>query len=189
MTKHTDILRRHLLEMEPPDPKCQERFNKEIHAVFEQELTRRSRIIWTLSLLAALLFAAWGSLVIFYGQVDVFIRLVWVVYTLANVAFAAYCLYVLKKGVLNLRYLFTFLVMAPAGALVISVLLIARAASEPSLESLLWAGFGVMCLIVALAWSIHNRITNVELTSREQFLRLESRLLDLADRLPPSGSQ
>ena len=40
-----------------------------------------------------------------------------------------------------------------------------------------------MLLIVGFAWGTGNRISAARLDTREQLLRLESRLADLSDRL------
>lgn len=189
MTSQPDNLRSHLLTIEPLHPGYLERATQEIKTVFEQKLTRKSRAWWIVSLLAAVVFAAYGVSIAFLAPIDAFLKIVWIIYTLANVAFIAQAAHVLKTGTLNLRRLFFFLNISPAGALLIAILLFARAAVEPSLESLLWAGFGVFCLEIAMAWTLHNRVTLAELSAREHFLRLEYRVLELADRLSPNPTK
>lgn len=183
MTSPPDDLRSRLLAMEPLQPDDLDRVTQEIKAMFEPKLTRISRTWWIVGLLAAVVFAAWGSLIVFLATFDVFLRVVWIIYTLANVAFIAFAAHVLITGTLNLRRLFFFLKISPAGALLVAICLFARAAVQPSLESLLWAGFGVFCLGVAMAWALHNRINLSDLSTREHLLRLEYRVLEMADRL------
>jgi hypothetical protein len=57
-----------------------------------------------------------------------------------------------------------------------------QAPSEPA------STFGVLFMFVFLfvcgAWSVLNRIASAELSTREEMLRIEYRLADLAERLP-----
>jgi hypothetical protein len=56
-----------------------------------------------------------------------------------------------------------------------------RAPSDPA--STFGVLYGFALLTVCIAWSLQNRMAAAELASREQMLRIECRLADLADRL------
>jgi hypothetical protein len=51
------------------------------------------------------------------------------------------------------------------------------------MDSLLWALCRVMCVLIAFSWMTHNRLRTAELSSVERALRLENRLLELAEKL------
>lgn len=183
MNNESGDLRSRLLELEPLNPDLSERFHKEILTVFEQKLTGGWKVFWLAGFFAALVFMGWGALVAIAGDIDPFLRVVWALYATANLAFSVYAVSVLRKGALDLRQLFSVLLLAPVGGLLIAVVLYARAAALQTNEAMLWASFGGMCLMIALFWALFNRLTRVELANREQLLRLELRLLELAERL------
>lgn len=176
-------LRERLLDIEPADPTSLEKLNLEMQTMFDHKLTRAGRLWWVLGLIAAVVFAAYGSLVACLAPLDVSLRIVWFIYTLANLAFVVFAVRILRSGTLNLNRFFRFLHFSPVGALLIAVLLFVRAAINPTMDSLLWAGFGMLCLGVAATWSVYNRVHLAEMSTREQFLRCEYRILQLTERL------
>ena len=182
MTSEPDELRARLLGEEPVSPARREQLQQEVCNVFEQKLTRGWRVYWAAGLVAAVAFAAFGGAVLIYGRMDGFLRGVWWLYTLANAGFVFLAAYILRAGRIDLRRFMQWAKLSPALTLLIVLLLFARAAAAPSLESVLWVLFGLICLLVALAVTILNRVGTAELSQREQVLRLELRVLELLER-------
>lgn len=71
---------------------------------------------------------------------------------------------------------------ATAGAITVAALLIGlRAPSDP--KSLFGAFYVFVFYFACAVWALESRISSAELTAREQSLRIEYRLADLAERL------
>lgn len=171
-----------LLDIEPISAARREALEQEIQSMFEHKLSRGWRVYWALSAVAAVGFAALGAVVLAGGRMDGFVRAVWWVYTLANVGFVLLALHVLRTGRLNVLRFMNWAKLSPALTLVIVTLLFIRALGQPTTGSLLWVLFGLICLLVALAATLYNRVVAAELVQREQMLRLELRVIELAEK-------
>ena len=183
-----NLLRARLLEAEPVNPDRRRRLEQEITGMFEHRLSRGGRLYWTISLVAAAAFAALGAAVLARSETDGFLKIVWWVYTLANAGFVALAAAILRAGRLDVRRFLGWAKLSPALTLVVVSILFARAANDPSTEALLWVLFGIICLLVALAVTVYNRVVSAELAQREQMLRLELRVLELTERLGTDGA-
>jgi hypothetical protein len=100
------------------------------------------------------------------------------------VAFAAAAYYIVRdlwrgthsqKSVFSISHILTF----AAGAITVASLLMGLA--EPSKPESTFNAFFVFVFYFACSeWAIHNRVAAAELAAREQMLRIECRLADLA---------
>ena len=186
MSQPNDPLRERLLAMEPPDPNRAQQLRKEMQDMFATPLNARTRFWWIFGCTASVLFALWGTLILVWGDLDGYLRVVWGVYTAAQIAFIVYAVHVLRSGVFKLRHFMRFIaIVSPGGSLTCAVALIARSVQFPTPLSLVWAIFGLLCVMVALAWILHGRIVQSELTTREHLLRLELRLMEGSEKRSP----
>ena len=129
MSQSFETLRDQLLNAEPPDPARQEQLLNQIGNIFQTPLTTKSRFWWIFSLVASILFAVWGALIVFLAEIDVYLRVVWSVYTVAQVAFIVYACHVLRSGFFRLRHFLRFITfVSPGGSLLCAATLSARAA-------------------------------------------------------------
>jgi hypothetical protein len=180
---NNDLLRDRLLAEEPLNENRRVQLQKEIEQMSEGPLTAKQRAWWIFSLAASVIFSIWGACILVLAPMDGYLMGVWGLYTAANVALAVYAIGVLRTGVFRLRKFMRFIaVVSPGGSLACAVLLIARSISSPTIVSLIWAVFGVLCVMVALAWILHGRIVQAELATREQLLRLELQILNLREK-------
>jgi hypothetical protein len=82
------------------------------------------------------------------------------------------------KSVFSIGHIFTF----AAGAMTVATLLIGL--SEPSKPASMFNAFFIFVFYYACSeWATQNRIAAAELAAREQMLRIECRLADLAEKL------
>jgi len=82
-----------------------------------------------------------------------------------------------QKSVFSISHILTL----AAGAMTVATLLMGLA--EPSKpESMFSAFFAFVFYFACSEWAVHNRIVAAELAAREQMLRIECRLADLAAR-------
>ena len=177
-------LRARLLDAEPVSAAHRRRLEQELNAMFDDLLSRRARWYWRAALIAAIALACLGAAVLAWGRgLDGFGRAIWWTYTLANAAFAVFAGWVLRRGRLDIRRLLAVSKLSPALTLLITLLLFIRAANNPTPEAVLWVLFGIICLLVALAVTVYNRVVAAEWRQREQALRMELRIEDLIERL------
>jgi hypothetical protein len=78
------------------------------------------------------------------------------------------------------------LYLAAAAITVVALLIGLQKPSDPA--STFNAFFVFVCYVACLAWTIESRIAASELAAREQMLRIEFRLADLADKLEQAKS-
>ena len=85
------------------------------------------------------------------------------------------------KSAFSIGHIFTF----AAGAMTVASLLMGL--MEPSKPASMFNAFFIFVFYYACSeWAVHNRIAASELAAREQMLRIECRLADLAERLQGS---
>ena len=176
--------RERLLAAEGVDAVKMTRLRNELTNVFTAKLTSRGICWWVAGLCSSLLFAAWGACILFSDAgMDDFLTAIWWIYTAANVLMAAFSGYVLWRKEFDYRWGLTLSKLSPAASLIIALLIIMRAVTEPTVSALAWALFGLILLsFFALAITLYNRIVVADLGNREQLLRLELRLVELAER-------
>lgn len=177
-----DKLRAQLLAVEGLEIDKMNELLAQTRTMFAVRLSNRARIGWIVAAVISALLAIWGGLVLaFASDLDGHVTVIWWVYTAANVFMVACSGLVLWRGVFDVRWGMALAKLSPAASLFIALLLVMRAVSEPSLPALGWSVFGVVCLVVAIGITLYNRIVAAELANREHLLRLELRLLELAE--------
>lgn len=181
-------LRAHLLSAEPADAGRMEKLRMEADSMYIKKLTRAGRAWWWISLVAAVVFAVYGAVALAHlSQADVPLQAIWWLYTVSNVAMIGLAVFVLKRNALDFRHMAAAGKISPAASLIVSVLLLVRTISEPSIPALAWAIFGIVWLVFSLAIALYNRVIGAELATREQVLRLELRVAELMESLAGKG--
>ena len=145
-------LRAHLLSAEPADAGRMEKLRMEADSMYIKKLTRAGRAWWWISLVAAVVFAVYGAVALAHlSQADVPLQAIWWLYTVSNVAMIGLAVFVLKRNALDFRHMAAAGKISPAASLIVSVLLLVRTISEPSIPALAWAIFGIVWLVTLMA--------------------------------------
>jgi hypothetical protein len=182
MKNEPNSLRAHLLNVEPVDENRRQCLEQEIRALSDNHLQPRHRKWWILSLAASILFAGNGAFLAIFANMDISLNVIWWLYSLANVLWALYSFHILRTNRFDRRQYGRFVAMIPAACLAITIILFCRAAFSPTNENLLWAAFGVMCMLLNLAMILYGRIVGAEWSAKESALRMELLLIDIRDR-------
>lgn len=177
-------LRNRLLDAQEMTPELRDECHKALAAMLEHTLTPRARLSLFALLLLMLTFTAVGLRGLLFYYPGPLIYGVWIMFTVSCAGGASW----IGRSIWRGRFLWSsYFPLADAfavAATVITVLALAfgsRAPSDPT--SVFGALYAFAFLAISIAWSLHNRIAAAALASREQTLRIECRLADMARRL------
>jgi hypothetical protein len=175
--------RERLFEAQDVSPALRDACRKEIARLSQHTLSPRTRGLLVVLLLLMLLFTAVGLRALLFHYRGALLYGAWTVFTCASAAGALWIGASLWRGRFSWRSYFpladTFTVAAAAIA-VLTLLMGTRAPADPA--SSFTTLYALTFLVICIGWSIHNRIAAAELAAREQALRIECRLADLAGR-------
>jgi peptidoglycan/LPS O-acetylase OafA/YrhL len=185
MLNNSAKFREDLFEAEVVTPALRDAYRSELDAMLHNTLTPRKRVPGTV-LLALLILGAIGevwTMIVHSGD--------WRFYIAATTMMAAFAFGAAwigrdlwrGKSVRKSSYKFADLFYGAAGVLTAVQLMHGMfAPGDPK------STFGVLFMFVFLfvcsGWSLINRISSSELSLREELLRIECRMADLAERLP-----
>jgi len=178
-------LRNRLMEVEPLSVERNEKLKQEIQAMFERKMSRWEKMYWAAGAAGSLMCAISAIPFVLFAPAAPGVRTVWAILGVLNAIVAAFLVWRLWKGSMNVGQQFAAGKYAVGVAMLIAVLLLMNAIANPALDSLAWALFGVICLVLAASIAVLNQVMAAELSSREQTLKLEYRLADLFERLSP----
>jgi hypothetical protein len=187
-TEPTDF-RDRLLHAQPMTRGLRDEYRKELDALLHHRLTPTTRRATWGGIAACLVFVGLclRALVLYRGK-DPQLWIVMPSFIAVSVALAGWLTQVLRRGGFARRTMWT--VIEWLGGAFVSVVVIVNllgGINKPSDPASTYAAvWALLLIIVAFAWATGNRIAALELRAREQLLRLESRLADLAERLPPA---
>ena len=184
--------RNRLLDAQPMTPQLRDEYRKELEGLMVHKLSPRARLVngllvlvW-IALAGACVYAAIVHRDSPKSTVDWWINLamyfaVFVTLTIGGLRNAITGRHT-WKAYFNVAGMF----FTAAGVTVTMVLLRGlRAPQDPA--STFGAIFALVFLIVSLGWALQNRIDAARMDAREHALRLEYRLAELMERLPPRG--
>jgi hypothetical protein len=185
MPANPDEFRERLFNAQEIDPTLRERYRGELDTILHERPTRKSRFM-AITLLVICLAVVAGeirALIIHRGEVTFYVAAVTMLLTCGAVAAWIIRDLLLPKVPRASAYRVADLFYGASWILVVVQLLKGmHAPADPA------STFGVLFVFtfaaVCTSWSIANRIAAAELSAREQALRLECRLADLAQRLP-----
>lgn len=178
-----------LLNAQQTTPDLREGYQQELESIIHHRLRPRTRLLYGGGLLlgvALAIFGAWHLLHSHAPAAD--LRIAWTSYITVCSACGVIAVWLARavwQGTFAWRsyYFVTESMFVAAGLIeVLALLQGTRAPSDPA--STFWAVYVGVLLVACLGWSLSNRIDAARLDAREGMLRLESRLADIAERLP-----
>jgi len=186
MSQEQIDFRAQLLDAQPMTPALREDFRRELDVLVNQRLTPRKRVETWLWLLAAIAFAGWCV----YGLVrhgrDVGTAIILPTFIAVAVVHVVWLARALRRGSFSWRSNFKLMELWTLTAGVVMTVALFRGLRNPSDPA---STFGVVFTFVfyvcCAGQSLFNRIKEASWAQREHLLRLESRIADLSDRLPP----
>jgi hypothetical protein len=184
MSANQPDFRQQLLDVQDMSPALRDACRKEVAALSQHTLTPRTSGLLVLLLLAMLLFTAVGLRALIFHYRGALLYGVWTIFTLASSAGALWIGASLWRGRFEWRSYFPIadaFTVAATAITVLTLLMGTRAPADPA--SSFTALYALTFLVICVAWSVHNRIAAAELAAREQALRIECRLVDLAGRM------
>jgi hypothetical protein len=184
MSANSPDFRKQLLQAQDMNPELRDACRKEIASFSQHTLTPRTGALLAVLLLVMVLFTAVGVRALLFHYRGALLYGVWTIFTCICAGAALWIGGSLWRGRFAWRSYYpvadAFTVAAVAFA-VLTLLIGTRAPADPA------ASFGALYaltfLTICLGWSVHNRIASAELAAREQALRIECRLADLAGRM------
>jgi hypothetical protein len=180
-------LRNRLFEVEPLRAERNQKLKQEIRAMLEPKMSRWEKMYWGFSAVGSLVFAISALPMVFLAPVSPTMRMTWGILGVLNAAVAAFLIWRIWKGSMNLGQQFAAGKASVGIAMLITVLLLINAIAYPTLENLAWGMVGITGLVLAASIAVHNQVLASELNSREQTLKLEYRLAELAEKLAQAG--
>jgi peptidoglycan/LPS O-acetylase OafA/YrhL len=187
LSKSTEF-RQQIFEAEKMTPALRDAYRTELDAILHDTLTPRKRlpaILFLLILLVGAVGEVW-TMVVHSGDARLYVG-----ETTTLVAFVLGAGWIARdlwrgKSVRKSSYKFADMFYGAAGVLTVVQLMHGMfAPADPA--STFNALFMFVFLFVCSGWSLTTRITSAELSLREEMLRIECRIADLAERLPSAG--
>ncbi len=181
--------RERLLKVEPMTPALKERYEQEIHAMLEKQLTGVRRWVWLGSAILGLGFLAlFGTLaVITPAEFPVYGRVGFVLGALFGIGWAILGIKVFRRGSLDLKLDTRAATGLTWGFVVIMVTLFMVWAPD-SIMGLRMIVSALVFLVMGVAFLLRHVIEQAELKTREKLLEIEYRLAELAETMKPPGA-
>jgi hypothetical protein len=177
-----------LLDAQTITPALREAHRRELDALLNHRLTPATRLATWGGIAGCGVFVALcvRALVLYRGE-NAQLWIVMPVFIAVALALAGWLVRVLRRGGFARRAMWAVAEWLGGAfvAVVVAVSLlggISKPSDPASTYAAVWALF---LLIIGFAWSTGNKMAAAELRTTERLLRIESRLADLADRLPP----
>jgi hypothetical protein len=183
MQDKTFEFRQRLFEAQEMTPSLQDAYQKELDAILHETLTPRKRLPSMVILMILVVCAVGIVVAMFVHRGTMFFSsavtmLIFCTLAAAWIARDQWRGSFARKTSLKMAALF----YGTAGVLTVLALFQGlRAPSDPA--STFGLLFPFVWLVTCLGWSLLNRIAAAELTMREEMLRIECRLADVAERL------
>jgi hypothetical protein len=181
--------RQKLLDAKEISPAMRASYQEELDRMLHPELTARSASIGV-ALLAVLVICTVGLVRnMFVYETNLLTLAGWAILAVSF----SYSSYLIARDLLNRKHspksvsaIAQAIYVAAASVTVVALLLGLQKPSDPA--STFNAFFVFVFYVACLAWTIEGRIAAVELAAREQMLRIEYRLADLADKFERTKS-
>ncbi len=180
----TEEFRKQLLNTQEMSPTLREAYRKELDAMLQPPMTAKSALPGIALLIMLLVCTGLIVRAMLFHPIAGMLLGMYIVLAAGSLAASAFVIRDLlkRKHSRNSVSSVAGLLTAAAGTMTVLVLLLGlRSASDP--KSLFGAFYVFIFYFSCAVWSLQARIAAAELTSREQSLRIEYRLADLAERL------
>jgi hypothetical protein len=189
MADHDDALGERLLDFDPQDPAIRERYGAALHATFDHHLSGPRRVQYGAVGLAGLIGClVCGSLAITEpATMPAAVRGLLALFAFFGLGWTLLAAWVLTRGGGNFNAQRTVAARMAFGFTLTSVIALSLVAflSDRGAVGMPMLATGLALLILAAVLLIDVRIERSESTIREQILRLEYRLIDLAELIKP----
>jgi uncharacterized membrane protein len=185
MPNEPDTFRDQLLSAQTTTPTLRAGYQKELDAMLHPPMTLRTAAPGIV--LLAILLACIAGLVrnLVFHRPEPLVGASWGILAIAFAWAAVLIVRDLWRRKHSRKSTFSIAGVLTAAAGAITVVALIRGMNAPSDPASLFNAFYVFVFYVACgAWSLESRIASAELATRENMLRLESRIVDLMDRLP-----
>lgn len=174
-------LRETLLAAEPISTERQQRFHEELARIVEPRLPRGHRLYYQICL-ACLALGLPGAACGFF--LDEEHRWIWGLNLLVFVSMAGWILHILRRGAEPLHAMQGMSKAFAGITFAVALLVIVQALASPSLADVVWGLLALLLFLLTSSINIWNCVIVAERSVREDILRVEYRLADLAARLP-----
>jgi hypothetical protein len=164
-----------------------QKYEKEVQAMLEKQITGIRRLPYIISLVIGLgLFVLLGIMVVIAPkEIPISGRAIFAAGAVFGLGFAGLSAWILMNGALNLKKHPTAMAGMSWGIAVIIITLAVVAAprfDDPARGALMIVG-ALPCLVAAAAFMVSNRIDQAQMKTGEKLLEIEYRLADLADKI------
>jgi hypothetical protein len=186
MQNESTEFRDRLLGAQQMTPALREEYRKELDAILNYKLTPRARALTWGGIVVAIAFAALSvrGLILYHGKPG--LKLIFPAYLAVAAGTVLWLGRVLWQGGFARRT--SYAVIEGLGGIFtgayITVVFLRGMHTPSDPANLMAAIWAVMLIMVGFAWGTGNRIAAAALETRAHLLRMESRLADLAERLP-----
>jgi hypothetical protein len=184
MPEAPDEFREELLDMQDTTPTLREGYQRQLDAMLHPPMTWRSAAPGVMLLVMLLVCVAGIIRAFVVYPPGVLVGMAWAVLALVFTWVSALIVRDLWRKKHSTKSAFSVAGALYFAAGCLTVVALIRGLRAPSDPASTFNALYVFVFYVACgAWSIESRIAAAELSNREQMLRLESRLVDLAERL------
>ncbi|MGB7160931.1 MAG: hypothetical protein WBD40_22910 [Tepidisphaeraceae bacterium] len=175
-----------LLGAQQTTPALREEYRRELDALLNHTLTPGTRLLTWGGIVAAIAFIGLCVRALLVHGADPQVRVIQPTFIVAALGFAGWLVLILRHGgfARKTSYQVVEWVGGLALAAIVAVPMLAGLDSPDDPASSFAMLWSIVALIIAFAWGTGNRIAAANLETREHLLRIESRLADLAERLP-----
>lgn len=179
-------IRHRLLEIEKRTPHLEERFEKEKRKMLERKLTRSGRIVWILaSLIGAYFFVHLSYLAITIQEGPWLVRIGFIAGAVFGAAWTTLGVWILKKGSFQLfrdENAVHGLTFGFALLLLVVLLLLGGQVEDRTTGIQLMLSGGIFFLIFGIPAIFNMRLNRTESSLREQLLKIELQIAEIADK-------
>jgi hypothetical protein len=196
MDNEKKIFRDNLLATEQITPALEEKYKKEIQAMFEEKLSGPKRFGFNaIAVIRLVLAIQLAYLAVFSPYPDStfwryvspttpFLRILFGFFALFLFFIAVYVPWVTRKGTLNLKSHANRIAWLKYGFLMVTGLVFyLYAASLPGIAPMLLVTVPIIFYLLAAVVIIYNKVTQSELLTRERLLRMELSLSEISEKL------
>ncbi len=178
-----------LLKMEPLTPALKERYEQEIHAMLEKQLTGIGRWVWLgsaiLGLGFTLLFGT--SAIMLPGGFPIWGRVGFALGALFGIGWAILGIKVFRRGSLDLK-LDSKVATGLTWGFVVMLVTLFMVVAPDSIVGLRMIISGLVFLVIGVVFLLRHVIEQAELKTREKLLEIEYRLAELSETMRPPGA-
>jgi len=183
MSAKKESFRDRLLDSESLSPESRAAFEREITTIVRPKLTRGGRWYYAAFLIGLMCVAVNSVVLAIVFRNNAAVAVVNLLVGVSCLVAAVPVFLVLRRGAENFAIQQAFGKALPGVALAATCGLLVYAGYEIDSAPLLWPAFGLLFFLMTSFINLYNRTIAAERTMREHLLRLEYRVVELAERL------